>query len=139
MSSGTGGDDNPIADINITPLVDIVLVLLIIFMITAPMLYQSSIDVNLPKADSGQQSEKTTLTFIIKKDGEVSWDKEKVKWEDIPGKLKALGPGIKQRTAVITADSAVTHGTVIKLMDMLRTSGLTKVGITVEGSGHGTK
>jgi len=137
MAGGTGGrDDDPISDINITPLVDIVLVLLIIFMITAPMLYQTTIDVKLPKADSGQQSEKTTLTFTIKKDGELSWDKDKVKWDDVPKKLQAIGPSIKQKTAIITADAAVPHGTVVRLMDLLRKSGLTKVGITVEGSGR---
>ncbi len=136
MAGGTGrNDDSPIADINITPLVDIVLVLLIIFMITAPMLYQSTIDVSLPKANSGQQSEKTTLTFVVTKDGDLTWDKTKVSWEELPGKLKALGPGIAQKTAIITADKATPHGTVVRLMDSLRTSGLTKVGITVEGSG----
>lgn len=137
MAGGTGrNDDSPIADINITPLVDIVLVLLIIFMITAPMLYQSTIDVNLPKADSGQQSEKTTLTFVVTKDGDLTWDKTKVTWEELPGKLKQVGPGIAQKTAIITADKAVPHGTVVRLMDILRTSGLTKVGITVEGQGR---
>ncbi|HMU82350.1 MAG TPA: biopolymer transporter ExbD [Leptospiraceae bacterium] len=133
---GGGGDDNPIADINITPFVDIVLVILIIFMITAPMLYQSTIDVNLPKADSGQQSEKSTLTFTINKEGELKWDKEKVKWEDVPGKLKALGGSLSTKTAIITADTATSHGTVVKLMDILRKSGVTKVGITVEGQGR---
>ncbi len=138
MAGGTGGGggDDPIADINITPFVDIVLVILIIFMITAPMLYQSTIDVNLPKADSGKQSEKTTLTFTISKDGELKWDKDKVKWEELPEKLKAAGGSLSQKTAIITADLATPHGTVVKLMDILRKTGITKVGISVEGQGR---
>jgi len=136
MAGGGGrNEDDPIADINVTPLVDVVLVVLIIFMITAPMLYQSTIDVNLPKADSGQQSEKSTLTFVVTKDGALTWDKTKVTWEELPGKLKALGAAAAQKTAIITADKSTPHGTVVRLMDILRTSGVTKVGITVEGQG----
>lgn len=137
MAGGGGrNEDDPIADINVTPLVDVVLVVLIIFMITAPMLYQSTIDVNLPKADSGQQSEKSTLTFVVTKDGDLTWDKTKISWEELPGKLKALGSAASQKTAIITADKSTPHGTVVRLMDILRTSGVTKVGITVEGQGR---
>lgn len=136
MGASSGGDngDNPIADINITPLVDIVLVLLIIFMITAPQLYQNSIEVNLPKAQSGEKSEKTPLTFVVKKDGDLFWDKEKVKWDELSDKLKALG-GAKNRIAVITADKETPHGIVMRLMDTLRLAGLTRIQITVEGAG----
>lgn len=129
---GSSADDDVISGINITPLVDVVLVLLIIFLITAPVLYQSAIKVQLPKAKSGEQAEKSPLEFSLSKDGNLSWGKESIDWPTLNQRLSAMGNQIAQQTAVITADEATSHGIVIKLMDALRQNGLTHFALTVE-------
>jgi biopolymer transport protein ExbD len=68
---GGGDDDAPFASINVVPLVDIILVVLIIFMVTAPMINRPSINVNLPKATSGDDSSETPLNVVISATGQV--------------------------------------------------------------------
>src|SRR6185295_9784812 len=116
-ASFESSDDDLIAGINVTPLVDVVLVLLIIFLITAPVLYQSAIKVQLPKAKSGEEAQKSPLAFTISKDGSLAWDKETIDWDTLGKRLAALGPQASEQTAIISADQATQHGTVIKLMD----------------------
>ncbi len=69
---GGGGDDEPIAAINVVPLVDIILVVLIIFMVTAPLVLKPTIDINLPKASSGDESAPTPLNIAINKDSDFA-------------------------------------------------------------------
>ena len=128
----SSSDDDLIAGINVTPLVDVVLVLLIIFMITAPAIYQSAIKVQLPKARSGQESGKSPVNFTITKEGELSWDKQKLTWEELGKRLAALGASAAEETAIISADQATPHGTVIKLMDSLRQAGMSRFALSVE-------
>ncbi len=132
-SFGGSGDDDVISAINITPLVDVVLVLLIIFMITAPVIYQSAIKVQLPKAKSGEESQRSPLNFTITKEGSVTWEKEQVDWATLSAKLAAMKDKNPEQTAIISADEATPHGTVIKLMDALRQAGLTRFALNVEG------
>jgi len=124
-------DDELVSSINITPLVDVVLVLLVIFLITAPVLYQSAIKVRLPTARTGEQLEKGPLNFMITKEGDVLWDKEKVDWETITKRLGLLKDQSSE-TAVISADQGTSHGTVIRLMDVLRQVGISKFAMSVE-------
>lgn len=130
--SFSSSDDDLISGINVTPLVDVVLVLLIIFLITAPVLYQSAIKVQLPKAKSGEQTQKSPMNFTISKDGELSWDKQKMDWDELGKRLAKLGAQAGDETAIISADTATPHGTVIKLMDTLRQAGLTRFALNVE-------
>ncbi|MCM2276694.1 MAG: biopolymer transporter ExbD [Oligoflexia bacterium] len=128
-------DDEVISGINVTPLVDIVLVLLIIFMITAPAIYQSAIKVQLPKARTGEEAKTTPLTFTINKEGELLWGKDRLDWQALPARLAALGPAASEQTAIISADQATSHGTVIRLMDSLRQAGLNRFALNVEAPG----
>jgi biopolymer transport protein ExbD len=136
MAGGAGGfgssDDDLIAGINVTPLVDVVLVLLVIFLITAPVIYQSAIQVQLPKAKSGEQTEKSPLSFTISKDGTVSWGAQPVNWADLPGRLAEAARKDPEQTAVISADEATPHGQVVKLMDALRQAGLLRFALNVD-------
>jgi biopolymer transport protein ExbD len=126
-------DDETFSSINVTPLVDVVLVLLIIFMITAPAIYQSAIQVQLPKAKTGETTgKKSPLNFTIDTSGKLMWGKDAVSWDELPARLSALGPSITDQTAMISADAATPHGTVIRLMDALRQVGLTHFGLSVE-------
>jgi biopolymer transport protein ExbD len=132
MAGGFQADDDVISGINITPLVDVVLVLLIIFMITAPVIYQSAIKVKLPQAKSGEELEKSPLSFTINQAGDLSWGADKMDWDKLTPKLAQLGPSAAEQTAVISADQATAHGTVIKLMDLLRQAGVTRFALNVE-------
>jgi biopolymer transport protein ExbD len=132
MAGGFQADDDVISGINITPLVDVVLVLLIIFMITAPVIYQSAIKVKLPQAKSGEELEKSPLSFTINQAGELSWGQEKTDWDTVTPKLAKLGASASEQTAVISADQATAHGTVIRLMDLLRQAGVTRFALNVE-------
>ena len=130
-SFGTN-EDEPVSAINVTPLVDVVLVLLVIFLMTAPVIYQSAIKVKLPAAATGEQREKSPLQFTVTRDGNVLWDKDPVDWDSLGRRLAALGAGSQEQTAVISADEATAHGVVIKLMDTLRQAGITKFAMNVE-------
>jgi biopolymer transport protein ExbD len=132
MAAGFQTDDDVISGINITPLVDVVLVLLIIFMITAPVIYQSAIKVKLPQAKSGEELEKSPLSFTINQAGDLSWGQDKVDWDSVSPKLAKLGASAAEQTAVISADQATAHGTVIRLMDLLRQAGVTRFALNVE-------
>jgi len=131
-SFGSGSDDDVIAGINVTPLVDVVLVLLVIFLITAPVLYQSAIKIQLPKAHSGDSADKSPLNFSITKEGTLLWGKETIDWTILATRLKDLGEKATQETAMISADQATPHGTVVRLMDALRQAGLTRFALDVE-------
>jgi biopolymer transport protein ExbD len=128
-----GSDEDAISGINVTPLVDVVLVLLVIFLVTAPVLYQSAIKVQLPKAKSGEEAgQKSPLNFTVSADGKVYWNGEELSWERLAERLKDLGPKAADETAMISADQSTPHGTVIKLMDALRTAGLVRFALNVE-------
>ena len=131
---GSGDDDGGpmIAGINVTPLVDITLVLLIIFMVTATYIVSPSIKVDLPKAASGSDQAKTTLAVTLAKDrtlylnGERSSDAAVVKFinESLPG-----NPDLQ---AVIAADTVVPHGDVVHVIDLVKRAGVHRFAINVE-------
>ena len=134
MAGGFGGsDDEAISGINVTPLVDVVLVLLVIFLMTAPVLYQSAIKVQLPKASTGEEASKSPLNFTLNAAGDVFWNNEQLSWDALGVKLKALGEQSAETTAMISADQTTPHGNVIRLMDVLRQYGLTRFALNVEG------
>ncbi len=132
MAGGFNAGDEPISEINVTPLVDVVLVLLIIFLITAPVIYQSAIKVQLPSAKSGEEAPKSPLNFTLTKEGQLAWDKEPIDWAELGRRLAALGPNIGEQTAIISADQDTSHGNVIRLMDALRQAGLLRFALNVE-------
>src|SRR3954469_22582949 len=113
MAGFSSTDDDMITGINVTPLVDVVLVLLVIFLITAPVLYQSAIKVQLPKAKSGEQNEKSPFNFTISKDGKLIWDKQPLDWAQLGERLSRMG-SLADQVAIISADEQTPHGQVIK-------------------------
>lgn len=130
-----GSDEDTISGINVTPLVDVVLVLLVIFLMTAPVLYQSAIKVQLPKASTGEEAgKKGPLNFTVSADGKVFWNSEELSWEKLNERLHSLGDKVSEETAMISADQATPHGIVIKLMDSLREAGLVRFALNVEAN-----
>lgn len=130
-----GGDEDLISGINVTPLVDVVLVLLVIFLMTAPVIYQSAIKVQLPKARTGEDAgSKSPLNFTVNAEGKVFWNGEELSWVNLTERLNALGPKISEETAMISADQTTAHGVVIQLMDSLRAAGLVRFALNVEST-----
>jgi len=125
-------DDDVIADINVVPLVDIVLVVLIIFMVTAPMFMKPSINVNLPKAVSGDKTSPSKLSISMAADGGVFLNGAKASEDQIKLKTEeelAKNPEIQ---AVISADKDVPHGKVVTMMDLVKSVGVKKFAISIE-------
>lgn len=134
----TGGDDEIIAGINVTPLVDVVLVLLIIFMVTTSYVVQTQIQVDLPKAASGESEVQSTLTFQVKKDGTYLLDNDEATLDEIGSAVvRALEQDEKVR-AVIAADKKVEYRRVVDLIDTLRSNGLDAFALNIDREKSGS-
>ncbi|HVO19142.1 MAG TPA: biopolymer transporter ExbD [Anaeromyxobacter sp.] len=131
MASPQGGDDEAITGINVTPLVDITLVLLIIFMVTASYIVKEAIEVDLPRAASGGETVGPTLTFAIDKAGALYLDGQPVTREAARAAVRAAVRKSPDARALIGADRAVAHGEVVSLIDLVKTEGLTKFAIQI--------
>lgn len=127
----SGGDDM-IAAINVTPLVDITLVLLIIFMVTATYVAREAIEVDLPRAASGGESVGPTLAFAVDRDGKLYVDGEPATLETAREAVRAALARSREARALISADRAVSHGRVIEVIDLVKQEGLTRFAIDVE-------
>jgi biopolymer transport protein ExbD len=133
MAGPMGRDeDQPISDINVTPLVDICLVLLIIFMVTTPMIMKPSINVNLPKAASSDQSAPGELQVTITKDGKIFCNGKTVSQEELGAEAKNLVAAKPEVQAMISADKDTSHGTVIGVIDIIKSAGVKKFAINIE-------
>ena len=115
-----GGGDDVIADINITPFVDIILVVLIIFMVTATTIVKSSIKVNLPEAASGEATESTSLGLTLLPTGEILLDGTPVDADGLKRAIRAARKDTDDVVALIAADKSVAHGRVIWLIDLVK-------------------
>lgn len=132
MAGGFSDNDEVISGINVTPLVDVVLVLLVIFMITAPVIYQSSIKVKLPSSSTGQDNpDAKALSFTIDSQENVFWNNEKLTWDELNSRLAQLSPADKEKPVSINADEKSYHGQVIRLMDALQKGGLHRFALNV--------
>lgn len=127
-----GSDNEAIADINVVPLVDIILVVLIIFMVTAPMFMKPTINVNLPKAASGDQTAPSKLNIALTADGRINLNGSFVSEEDV--KVKATDEVTKNAEvqAIISADKDVPHGKVVGVLDIVKGSGVKKFAISID-------
>ena len=132
MAANLGSDEEIITGINVTPLVDVVLVLLVIFMITAPVIYQATIKIDLPKATSGEKTEHVTLRFSLSANGEINLGNDKVAKEQIPDLAKQALAKDPTANAVVAADKSLSHGSVIGFIDLLKSSGIQRFGIAVD-------
>lgn len=131
--AGTGdGDDDLIADINVTPLVDVVLVLLIIFMVTATYIVRASIEVDLPRAAHGGEAVGTVLSVILTKDGQVFLDGVRRSEEELVARTRDAVRRDAEARVVISADRGALHGAVVHVIDLVRGAGATRFAIHVE-------
>ena len=125
-------DNESIAEINVVPLVDIILVVLIIFMVTAPMFIKPTINVNLPKAASGDQTAPSKLNVALTADGRINLNGAFV--DEATIRQKALDEIAKNPDvqAIISADKDVPHGKVIGLLDVVKSAGVKKFAISID-------
>jgi biopolymer transport protein ExbD len=131
MAASTTNDDEMITGINVTPLVDITLVLLVILMVTASYVASRAIPVELPKGATGEGTP-TTLTVSIDKDGKTFLDAEPIGDTELRAKIKAAHDADAETRAVIAADGRTTHSNVIHVIDLLRRENVTKFAINVD-------
>jgi biopolymer transport protein ExbD len=124
-------DDQPISEINVTPFVDIILVVLIIFMVTTPIIMNPSVQINLPKAASGDETVPSLLNVSINKDGECYLNGKKSSIEELSAETKSQVGKNPELQAIISADSDVTHGRVIEVIDAVKSAGVTKFAISI--------
>lgn len=127
-----GGDEQPIAEINVVPLVDIILVVLIIFMVTAPLVMKPSIDVNLPKAASGDESPPTPLTIALGRDGEVALNGQPSNLTAVAAFATQLAKEKPDVAAILEADKSVTLDRLTELIDVVKAAGVKKVAFSTQ-------
>lgn len=120
------------SEINVVPLVDVVLVLLIIFMITAPML-QTGVDVDLPKTTTKPMpTEEERVVLTLTKDKKVFVDKYEVPFDQLKDRIKAILDRRVNREVFLRADQSLPYGEVMALMATLREAGVEKLGMVTE-------
>ena len=133
MGAPSGGnDDEMITAINITPMVDITLVLLIIFMVTATYIVTPSIKVELPKAANSEQSAPSTAAIVIGRDGKYYLNAREVTEPELVQLVTDAYAANNDLQAIISADKIVQHGTVVHIIDIVKGIGVAKFAISIE-------
>lgn len=134
-SRGRGSRKRPIADINVTPMVDVMLVLLVVFMITAPML-ATGVAVTLPKVRAEQlpTENQRPLVVTVDKDGKayVGLEDTPVEMKDLAPMLKALAENNMEKRVYVRADQATPYGAVVTVLALLQNAGFTNAGLPVD-------
>jgi biopolymer transport protein TolR len=120
---------NVLSEINVTPFVDVMLVLLVIFMVTAPLL-QQGVDVNLPQAKGKDLPPEERITLVIKKDGIISMNDNPVSMTEMRKKLQAIGK--LNPNVFLKADKDVPYGFVVEVMGEIKEAGIEKLGMITE-------
>ncbi len=129
---GGSGDDEPMVDINIVPLVDIVLVVLIIFMVTATVITSPSIKVNLPDAATGESTEPSSLGITVGSKGELLLDGAPVTEAQLRGAVREAKGKNKDVVCLISGDTDARHGDVTHVIDVVKQEGVVKFAINVD-------
>jgi biopolymer transport protein ExbD len=127
-------DDDGINEINVTPLVDVMLVLLVIFMVASIYIVKDAIEVDLPKAASAGETLDTTLAIVIDREGRLYLNGRPSPDDVIAQACAAAAAKDPNAQAIIAADQNVKHGDVIRVIDMVRTNGLVRFAINVKPS-----
>jgi biopolymer transport protein ExbD len=132
--AGSGGsdDDDLISGINVTPLVDVILVLLIIFMVTATYIVRASIKVELPRTAQGGEAAGAILSVVLTKDGQIYLDGVRRTEEELVALTRGAVERDREARALISADKGALHGSVVRVIDLVRGAGVTRFAIHVE-------
>lgn len=134
MAARISDEDEPIAEINVIPLVDVILVVLIIFMVTAPLVLRPSIEINLPRAASGEElkSAAQPLNITLTPQGALYLNGELTNLQQIGAQIEAVVLEQPDTPAVFYADKTVTLDKFTEVVDVVRKSGIKKVAFSID-------
>ena len=127
-----GGDDDEIGYINITPMVDVLLVLLVIFMVTANFLKQESVNINLPKVNASDPNVAQSIQISITKSGQLLMEGMNVTEDAIAAKLSRESKARPNMRVTLSADERLAYGTIARIMGLIRQSGVTRIALSVK-------
>jgi biopolymer transport protein TolR len=132
MAFSSGGGGKAVSDINVTPLVDVMLVLLIIFMVSAPMM-QTGIDVDLPAAQAPQVTvDEEKLLLTVSKDQKVYLGRDEIPFERLEPALLANERMQREKEVYVQADETVPYGFVVKVIAIVKKAGIQKLGLVTD-------
>jgi len=138
MQTGKNNGRTVMSEINVTPFVDVMLVLLVIFMVTTPILYQG-VDVNLPKTESRPMpslDRERKVVVTLNSSGEIFIEKERYSPDQLRIEIRKLlaerGKNLTDEDVFLRADTSVPYGTVVEVMSEIRNAGVQKIGLITE-------
>ena len=126
------GEEEEIKSINITPMVDVMLVLLVIFMVTANFLKKESININLPKAAAADPNVSESVQIAMTKDGRLVYDGEETNTEKMSKNLTKASKLRPNMRVTLSADETLPYGQIAKIMGIIRKSGVTRIALSVK-------
>ncbi len=133
MAGGASdSEDEAITGINVTPLVDVTLVLLIIFMVTASYIVKETIEVELPRAAHGGETVQKTFAVLVTREGQTFLNGVPVDDQRLVAEVEKAKSAGEDVQAIVGADKNATHGTVTHLLDVLKGAGVTRFAIQIE-------
>jgi len=131
VASTQSDDDEVISSINVTPLVDVTLVLLIIFMVTATYIVANSIPIDLPEASTGEEVASTVVVYIDS-DGQIHLDNRRVDEAQLLAQLRSAKQGNDEVRAIISADRSIRHERFVETVDLVRRAGIARFAIDIQ-------
>ena len=139
MGMSGGGSGGTMADINVTPLVDVMLVLLIIFMVTAPMLNNAGIDIDLPKAEAPplDMDDEDQLILSVDGDRKVYLNEEDTPFEldELQPRLAAIAEANPDRAVFLRADGGLPYRDIVSVLEIAKRAGMPRVGLVFDPLG----
>jgi biopolymer transport protein ExbD len=133
LDGGGGRRGGVIAQINVTPLVDVCLVLLIILMVSSTVIVAQTLKVQLPKAHTTDGPAEKPMTVVLLKDGTARWNDAPIAENDVAAKVAEAVAKDPEMNLVVSADKQVEHGRVVHMLDIAKTAGVAKFAINVQG------
>ncbi|MFL5357670.1 ExbD/TolR family protein [Archangium sp.] len=132
MAGGAQDNDEEITGINVTPLVDVVLVLLIIFMVTANFIVRETVEVDLPRAANGGETVQGLVNVVLDKEGKLFFDGAQVSEDELLRRVAQALEKDKETRAIISADQSLAYGRVMRLIDVVKGQGIAKFALNIE-------
>ncbi len=132
MAGAQQQDDEEIVAINVTPLVDITLVLLIIFMVTASFIVKETVEVDLPKAANINETVQGLVNIVMDKDSKLFFDGAEVSEAQMKSRIEEALKKDKETRAIISADQALNYGRVMGLIDVIKGQGIAKFALNIQ-------
>ncbi|NVJ10430.1 biopolymer transporter ExbD [Myxococcus sp. AM001] len=132
MAGGAQDNDDEITGINVTPLVDVVLVLLIIFMVTANFIVRETVEVDLPRAANGGETVQGLVNVVLDKEGKFFFDGTELTEKDLEKRVQEAVAKDKETRAIISADQSIPYGRVMRLIDVVKGQGIAKFALNIE-------